>query len=719
MKTRLFVVAACAAFAGAYSFVAAAKDPVDWVNTGIGTISHLLVPTFPTVQRPNGMLRLLAPNHDFVTDRVEGFVLQNPGHRQGGCFTLRPGPAPMTYDQQHIQPYRSDVFIDSADVTVSFAPARHAAIAEIVFEGTGSQELKLGTRDNGRLTVTGQTVAGHDHFGGVKVYLYGEFDGPVSVIQGGRDSRDVRLGVEAPRTLHFRYAVSYISAEQAVKNLRAEISHWSLAQVANEARAEWNETLGQVRVEGADDNRMTVFYTALWRCYERMVNITEDGHYLGYDRQVHATGGVDHYTDDWIWDTFRAHHPLMVLLRPNEEAAKLQSYVRMAQENREGWVPTFPGLAGDHHCMNGFHVPAAFLDAWRKGVRGFDLAAAYRVCDKTMREASKIPWYRGSKVAGYDDFYDQHGWVPALHPGERETLPMVSRWEQRQAVAVTQAFSYDAWCMGELAKTLKRPEAEIAAYVKESGNFRQLWRKDTGFFHPKDKDGKWIEPFDYRFSGGIGARAYYDENNAWTYIWDVQHALPELVELFGGPNPFVAQLERMFNEGLGCAKFDWPSKMPDSSGMVGQFVMGNEPSFHVPYLFNFAGQPWKTQKLVRKLLDAWFRNDLMGVPGDEDGGGMSAFVVFSSLGFYPVTPGRPDYAWGSPCFTRATIRLANGKDFVLEAPKASADAKYIQRVTVNGRPQEGTWISHDVISAGAHVLVEMGTRPNKTWGVSR
>ena len=707
---KLLLATACLAFVGPVC----AKDPVDWVNTQIGSISHMLVPCFPTLQLPNGMLRLILPNHDFLKDQVAGFVLQNPGHRNGGVFTLRPGPGPMTYDQQHVKPYRSDVFIDSADATVAIAPARHAAIMEIAFEKDGPHAISLGTRDGGGLKVKGKTVTGVDHFGGVRVYLHGEFDVEPTAVEGKERKWKVAFG-EAPVTVRFRYAVSYCSAEQAATNLKREIAHWNLDKVAAVGRAEWNETLGQVKVEGASDDRMTVFYTALWRCYERMVNVTEDGRYLGYDRQVHAIeNGLDHYTDDWIWDTYRAHHPLMVLLRPKEEAAKLQSFIHMAEQNREGWVPVFPEIEGDHHCMNGFHVPASFLDAWRKGVRGFDLARAYELSAKTLREESKIPWHRGPKVAGYDDFYDEHGYVPALKPGEREPLREIG-FENRQSVAVTQAFSFDAWCMSEIAKELKRPAAEVEKYAKESLNYRQLFRKDTGFFHPKDKDGNWIEPFDYRFSGGIGARAYYDENNAWTYIWDVQHDLPGLVDLFGGPQPFSNQMTRMFNEGLGCATYEWPSRLPDSTGMVGQFVMGNEPSFHVPYLYNFAGEPWKTQKLVRKLLEAWFRNDLMGIPGDEDGGGMTAFVVFSSLGFYPVTPGRPEYAWGSPLFKRVTIDLQNGKTFVLDAPNASDDAKYIQRVKVNGKEVKGTWLAHDAVANGGRVEVEMGTRPNKEW----
>ena len=188
--------------------------------------------------------------------------------------------------------------------------------------------------------------------------------------------------------------------------------------------------------------------------------------------------------------------------------------------------------------------------------------------------------------------------------------------------------------------------------------------------------------------------------------------------LFGGRKPFVAKLERLFNESLGTDRPKFSAQLADSTGMMGQFSMGNEPSFHIPYLFNYAGEPWKTQKTIRRVLEAWFRNDLMGIPGDEDGGAMSSFAALSMLGFFQVTPGVPEYAWGSPVFTKATIALENGKTFVLDAPGSSRDAKYIQSVTIDGRPSNRAWLGHADIVRGARVRVEMGNRPNKAWGTA-
>ena len=243
-----------------------------------------------------------------------------------------------------------------------------------------------------------------------------------------------------------------------------------------------------------------------------------------------------------------------------------------------------------------------------------------------------------------------------------------------------------------------------------------MFNEETGFFHPKDAEGHFLEPFDYRFSGGIGARDAYDENNGWTYRWDVQHNFADLVQLMGGPEQFIANLDQTFTEPMGKGKREFYTQLPDQTGNIGQFTMANEPSLHIPYLYNYAGQPWKTQKRIRQLLKTWFRNDVMGVPGDEDGGGLTSFVVFSSMGLYPVTPGFPAYNIGSPLFTSTKIKLGNGKVFEVKALNASDENKYIQKATLNGKEWNQPWISHDDMLNGGVLELVMGNHPNKEWG---
>ena len=358
------------------------------------------------------------------------------------------------------------------------------------------------------------------------------------------------------------------------------------------------------------------------------------------------------------------------------------------------------------------HTSVMFLDAWRKGIRGFDAKKAFELQDRTEETESLIPWHRGP-LTELDVFYKKNGYYPGLRPDQKEWVKEVQTdWERRQCVSVTQGASLDAWALAEFGRELGIPADRLAKYDERARGYAQLWNPKTQFFHPKDHDGKFIEPFDYMICGGSGARNYYTENNAWTYIWDVQHDLPGLVRLFGGRQAMEAKLDRMLNTSVG-SRFRFCAQMPDGcTGLMGAFTMANEPSFHIPYLYNYAGRPDKTQKFVRKTLECWFRNDRMGMCGDEDGGGMSAYAVFSMLGFYPVTPGLPEYQWGSPVFTKATIHLQNGNDFTLAAPQSTKDAKYVRAIMVNG--VKGTALDplkHADVVAGATVVVEMTARP--------
>lgn len=265
-----------------------------------------------------------------------------------------------------------------------------------------------------------------------------------------------------------------------------------------------------------------------------------------------------------------------------------------------------------------------------------------------------------------------------------------------------------------MAKELGK-ESDYEFFMKRSQNYRNLWWPEKGFFMPKDSKGNWID-IDPVFDGGMGGRDYYDENNGWTYLWQVQHDIPGLMDLMGGKEAFEKKLDRLFRENLGRSKYETWAKFPDFSGIVGQFSMGNEPSFHIPYLYNFTDSPWKTQKKIRMLLDAWYPDDVFGIPGDEDGGGMSAFVVFSAMGFYPVIPGLPVYTIGSPLFEKVTIDLPNGRQFIVEAPGGTSVNKYIQKVWLNRKPLDTPFFTHEELKEGGTLRLEMGPYPNKEWG---
>jgi predicted alpha-1,2-mannosidase len=706
-------------------------DYVNYVNPYMGNISHILVPTYPTVHLPNSMLRVYPERDDYTSEQIKGLPVAVTSHRGSSAFNISPvsgtpsnlpNVVKYTYDNEKITPYRYSVFLDEENIEVDYAPSNQSGIYAFTFEKEGKNMLIINTK-NGRLEQTSVGISGYQWVDGgpTRIYLYLETEQPFASVDKrtmivAKDTSEFFLMAFSSKQINLRYGISFIDAKQAEKNLRREISTYSVDEIAATGRDKWNEALGKIEVKSNCKDAKTVFYTSLYRVYERMINISEDGrYYSATSRKVHNDNGMPFYTDDWIWDTYRAAHPLRVLIDSDMEVNMIQSYIRMAQQSSDGWMPTFPEITGDSHRMNGNHAVAVIWDAYCKGLRGFDLEAAYIACKKALTEKSLLPWTKIPNTA-LDVFYHEKGYYPALKEGEREYVREVNPGEKRQSVAVTLGTCYDHWCLAQIAKKLDRSE-DYLYFLKCSYNYRNLYHPETGFFHPKDIRGNFIQPFDYRFSGGQGARYYYDENNGYTYRWDVPHNPADLIRLMGSSEKFVENMNQTFREPMGKSKFEFYSQLPDQTGNVGQFSMANEPSFHIPYLYNYAGQPWQTQKHIRKLLKEWYRNDLMGVPGDEDGGGMSAFVVFSSMGFYPVTPGLPAYNIGSPVFSYIKINLSNGNVFEIEAQNCSDDNKYIQSATLNGIAWDKPWFSHADIDGGKLVLV-MGAKANKKWGAA-
>ena len=728
---KRIVLLLCAALVAACS-ESGRKEPVDYVNPYIGNISHLLVPTFPTVQLPNSMLRVYPERADYTSEYVNGLPVIVTNHRERSAFKLgvttgtelRP-VIPVTYDNEHLTPYGFAIDLQDGAVHAEYAVSRQSAVYRIRFrDGKGTLLLTSG---NGAVVLDGNLLTGWQTVSGeTRVYVAMELEQTPAkagaLWRGSLAETRTDEGRNACIAMQFdvpevrlRYGVSFISADQALRNLRREIDTFDVDAVAKEGRRIWNETLGRLAVKGGTEEQKTVFYTSYWRTFERPVCMSEDGRYWSaFDNQVHEDGGTPFYNDDWIWDTYRAAHPLRVVMDRDIEEDILASFIRMAEQNGRDWAPTFPEVDGDSRRMNSNHTVATFADAIVKGL-DVDKQRAYEICRKCLVEKTLAPWC-GNPAGWIDDFFWTKGYIPALREGEPETDPNVHSFEKRQPVAVTLGTSYDAWCMAVIADAVEQfPDG--AGFRKASQNYRNLYNPATGFFHPRDKEGNFIEPMDYSFGGGMGARDYYDENNGWVYRWDVQHDIPGLIALMGGPDAFVKKLDETFATPLGRSKFEFFAKLPDHTGNVGQFSMANEPSLHIPYLYNYAGAPWKTQKRIRQLLDTWFRNDLMGVPGDEDGGGMTSFVVWSSLGLYPVTPGKAEYAIGSPVFSEAKMRLANGKTFDIIANGASRDNKYIQSATLNGKPLDKPFIDHETLMAGGKLVLEMGAEPNVNWGI--
>ena len=713
------------------------KEPVDYVNPYMGNISHLLVPTFPTIHMPHSMLRVYPERRDFTGDLLDGLPIVITSHRGSSAFNLSPFYSSKkeirpvirySYDNEKITPYSYYVYLDEENIAVDYGLSHQSAIYELHFGSDEDVKIALNSR-RGELSWDGAALSGYqliENNTKVYVYLLPELaPQSISVLSDGKlsegvsaNGRNACLVMNYPANTHkltLRYGISFIDEAQARKNLEREVMNLSLAETQKAGREIWNKELGKIKASGGTEEDLTVFYTSLFRCYERPVRISEDGRYFSaFDGKVHDDNGRPFYTDDWIWDSYRAHHPLRVLIDREREEDIINSLVLMAEQMENFWMPTFPEITGDSRRMNSNHGVASVLDAHRKGLNRFDLKKAYLACKGAIMEKTLAPW-SGKPAGELDNFYKEHGFIPALREDEEETIPEVHSFERRQPVAVTLGTAYDQWCLAQIAKELGLND-DYEYFMNCSFNYRNLFHPETKFFHPKDSKGEFIQPFDYRYSGGIGARGYYGENNGWIYRWDVQHNIPDLIELMGGNREFTRSLDAMFAEPLGKGKNAFYAQIPDHTGNVGQFSMANEPSLHIPYLYNYAGEPWKTQKRIRTLIHQWFRNDLMGVPGDEDGGGTSSFIVFSQIGIYPVTPGTTEYSLGSPFFHNVKIDLGNGKVFEVVAENNSPENKYIQSAMLNGAPLNKPFIDHKDIEQGGKLVFRMGNKANRDWG---
>jgi len=446
---------------------ASIRAQVEYVDPSMGGQGFMLEPTRATVSLPNSMVRVYPVRKDQLDDQIRSFPLTIISHRLGELFWLMPSDGSpdawnrsQAYDQEVETPYYYSTRFDDSLIQTEFTPTEHCGYFWFTFPSSKPVVL-LANRRGGDLSSDGNSISGTERITGegerssgvMQAFVYGEFNSPVTV-QTSNSHSGKQLTVSAPagqKVLEFRYGISFISIEQAKKNLQEQISSWNFDKIKSSAKDRWNEVLDQIKVEGGTPEQKRVFYTSLYRCYERMVNITEDGqYYSAFDHQVHQDARP-FYVDNWLWDTYRALEPLQTLLNPEMEADKIQSYVRMYEQS--GWMPVFAVLWGNHECMTGNHAAAWMADLWAKGITNFDLKTGYAGVRKNSVEGTWLPWRRGPKCS-LDDFLAEHGYMPALHLGEKETIDRVQPRERRQAVSVTEAQSYDDWCTAQLARAL-------------------------------------------------------------------------------------------------------------------------------------------------------------------------------------------------------------------------------------------------------------------------
>ncbi|MFN8155069.1 MAG: GH92 family glycosyl hydrolase [Bacteroidia bacterium] len=480
-------------------------------------------------------------------------------------------------------------------------------------------------------------------------------------------------------TLLIRTAISTVDTEGAVKNLEAEITHWDFKKVQQDADAAWDAELSKLSAYGATAKELTNFYTSL---YHAMVvpNVISDvdGRYRGRDNKIHTADGYTQYTVFSLWDTFRAAHPLYTLI----DRKRTLDYVRtfLAQYKEGGRLPVWELGANETDCMIGYHSIPVITDALVKGVSNFDTTLALEAMKKSAT------WNHLGLPA-----YMRNGYVAVE--------------DESESVSKTLEYAYDDWCISRVAAMLGKP-ADERNYLQRAASYRNVYDPSTGFMRPR-RNGDFIPNFDPR-----EVNNHYTEANSWQYSFFVPQDIPGLVKLMGGAQQAEAKLDGLFSESSKTTG----RTQADITGMIGQYAHGNEPSHHMAYLYDYIGKPWKTQRLVRQIMDSLYHKGPEGLPGNEDCGQMSAWFVWSAMGFYPVTPGSPYYAIGSPLFDSLNIHLENGKTVHVKVQRLGLSEVYVKRLLVDGKPLEENLITHDQLTNAREIIFEMSASPVETRG---
>ena len=480
-------------------------------------------------------------------------------------------------------------------------------------------------------------------------------------------------------------ALSGVSMEGAALNLQTEAPKDDFDYYYAQAVSNWNTQLGKIKIEGGSTDDQTVFYTALYHSMLAPTIYSDvDGSYMGADRKIHKAEGWTNYSTFSLWDTFRASHPLFTYTQPERANEMIKGFLEFYKQS--GALPLWNLYGWETNMMIGYHAVPVIVDAYLKGVGDFDPELALEAC---VASANRDDYH------GIGE-YKSMGYVPAYSDPK-----LWKSW----SMSKTLEYAYDDYCIARMAE--KMGKADIAQeFYKRSENYRNVFNPASLFMQPRDEKGNFAKDFK--------AETYTEdicESNGWQYFWSVQHNIDDLIRLVGGEERFAQRLDSMFTYTPASDE-----ELPIfSTGMIGQYAHGNEPSHHVIYLYNKVKQPWKTQQYAAKVMHELYTNEPGGLCGNEDCGQMSAWFVFSAMGFYPVDPISGQYEIGTPMFPRVELKLANGKTFTVSAPAVSRENIYIQSVKVNGEPYKKSYLTHDLIMSGATVEFEMGAAPGPVW----
>ena len=487
-------------------------------------------------------------------------------------------------------------------------------------------------------------------------------------------------------SLQIKFALSGVSTSGALNNLLTEIPHWNFDKTKSDAEDLWEKELSKIEIT-ADDNQKIIFYTALYHSFlSPTLYMDVDSTYRGIDQNIHKANDFANYSTFSLWDTYRALHPLFTIIQQQRTNDIINSMLQHQQQSVHKILPVWSHHANENWCMIGYHAVPVIVDAFMKGISNYDVNNALDACNLSASY---------NKYDGIGE-YLKYGYVP---------LDLNSN-----SASKTLEYAYDDWTIFKMAETLGRnPLASI--YKNRAKSFENLFDENIKFIRPKNSDGSWFSPFDPLSTEGQG----FIEGNSWNYSLYIPHDVKKLVRLYGGNNNFIAHLDSLFTFGLDESHFQHSEDI-SAAGIMGNYVHGNEPSHHVAYLYNYAGAPWKTQERVHQIVKRFYRNTNDGLCGNDDCGQMSAWYVFSAMGFYPVCPGTNEYVIGSPVLTEALIHLENGNIFKIKSENLNDKNIYIQSMLLNGEKYDKLFLRHEEIINGGEFIFIMGPEPNKQLG---
>ncbi|WP_149912898.1 GH92 family glycosyl hydrolase [Sphingobacterium cavernae] len=722
-------------------------EPVDYVNALMGTDSKVSLSngnTYPAVGVPWGM-NMWTPQtgkmgdgwqYTYSSDKIRGLKQTHqpsPWMNDYGQFSLMPVSGKSVFDQDEraswfshkseiAKPYYYKVYLADYDVTAEVTPTERAAMFRFSFGKTDSAFVVLDAFDRGsevqiipekNMLIGYSTRYSRGKLPNFKNYFVVVFDRPFAnkAVWEGKTKKDGVLKINADHVgaivgfkskgkhdiIHARVASSFISHEQAILNLN-ELGQDSFDKVAGKARKLWNENLGKIKVEGGTIDQMRTFYSCLYRTlffpnklyeYDAKGNIVHYSPYTGEILPGYMFGGTG------FWDTFRALYPLLNMVYPSINKEMQEGLLNCYKEG--GFLPEWssPGFAD---IMIGNNSASVVAEAYLKGLRGYDIQTLYEALKHGANNEGPMTAVGRKGVAYYNDL----GYVP-YDVGINENA------------ARTLEYAYDDFAIYRLAKALGKPKEEIELYAKRSQNYKNLFDPSTNLMRGKNKDGQFQSPFNPLKWGDA-----FTEGNSWHYSWSVFHDVQGLIDLMGGNKTFVNMLDSVFVQ---------PPLFDDSyyGGVIheiremqiadmGQYAHGNQPIQHMIYLYNYAGEPWKAQYWAREVMNRMYSAAPDGYCGDEDNGQTSAWYVFSALGYYPVCPAMDEYVLGAPLFKKATIKLENGKSFVIEAPNNSGENKYVHHATLGGKIHSLNYITHTDVMKGGTLKLVMRSEPNKSRG---